>query len=181
MPVPGPAATTRAGPCISDGMALGLVQGVQQGITGKTVFCFRFSVFCEFSSRGLVSSKGGVRFPGRWGSASRGGGGEAEEGALALQPPALLRGKEANFPILAVVAAGNVHLAPTHLVDGMGQQRSGFASFPGQVLQGNPAQDLQFRPQGLQQPEIALAQLFAGGRPPAAPRLRTSGRAIRDS
>ena len=79
-----------------------------------------------------------------------------------MQPPALLRGEEANLTILPIVAPGDVHVAPAGFIHRVGQQGPDFAAFPGQGLQGRPAQDPQFRPQGLQQSEIALAHLLTG-------------------
>ncbi len=83
-----------------------------------------------------------------------------EEGSLAQQFAALGRGKEADFAISPVVPPGDMHLAPAHPVDAVPQEDS---PLPGHVGKGRPAQDLQFRPQPVQEPEVSLAHFFAAG------------------
>ena len=68
--------------------------------------------------RGII---GWIGFLGRRGGRGRGRAREAEEGALALQLPALLRGEEGNLAVFAVVAPGDMDLSPAHLIQGMGQ------------------------------------------------------------
>ena len=86
--------------------------------------------------------------------------GRAPESPLARDFLALLLGKEANLPIDPVVARGNMGQPPAHFVHAVSQK---IAPFPGQVRQGRPAQDVQFRPQFLQEAKVKVFDLFGAG------------------
>ena len=80
-----------------------------------SVCCFLWGLLREIYGRRLVPIPGPLGVTGA-GTAR----GEAEEGALALQSPALLRGEEANLAVFAVVAPGDMDLSPAHLIQAMG-------------------------------------------------------------